>query len=129
MTRIVIRIVRRKVFVVEQNIPESLEWDGRDDTCKHALALNEQDMAVGTARLLEDGHIGRMAVLPSWRHQGIAGAMLELLIDEARRLGMKRLELSSQQHAVVFYSRFGFRSHGKGHVEAGIPHQNMTLNL
>ena len=59
--------IRRLVFIVEQNVPQEEEWDGKDDTAWHFLATDNEDVPVGTARLLPDGQIGRMAVLSEQR--------------------------------------------------------------
>ena len=55
--------VRRAVFIVEQGVPEELEWDADDPVATHALALTADGQPVGTGRLLQDGYIGRVAVL------------------------------------------------------------------
>ncbi len=66
-----LRVVRRKVFIEEQQVPEELEWDGEDEVSSHVLAVAADGMPIGTARLLRDGHIGRMAVLKEWRRRGV----------------------------------------------------------
>ena len=35
-----LRAIREAVFIREQNVPEELEWDGKDEDCRHALALS-----------------------------------------------------------------------------------------
>ena len=62
-----LRLIRFAVFVVEQHVPEELEWDGIDAACEHAIAEDGAGSPVGCGRLLPDGHIGRMAVLRAWR--------------------------------------------------------------
>ena len=122
------RPVRRSVFVVEQGIPESEEWDEFDAVSVHALAwLHEQ--VVGTARLLPDGKIGRMAVLAPYRTQGIGSALLAALVQTAHARGLNTVRLSAQTHALAFYAKHGFRADGPPHEEVGIPHQWMTLDL
>ena len=58
--------IRFKVFVEEQGVPRELEMDENDAQSLHALAYAD-GRAIGTGRLLPDGHIGRMAVLKEWR--------------------------------------------------------------
>lgn len=116
--------VRFEVFVDEQKVPADMELDEFDAQSCHALAL-AGDEVVGTGRLLPDGHIGRMAVLADWRGRGVGEAILQALIDEAERRGMRRLALSAQTHALGFYSRFGFVPEGDVYDEAGLPHQAM----
>ncbi len=62
--------IREQVFVQEQGVPPELEWDDQDAAALHLIAETGTGLAIGTARMLADGHIGRMAVLPQWRHQG-----------------------------------------------------------
>ena len=62
-------LIRKLVFVKEQNVPEELEWDEFDDSSIHFLATHK-DQPIACARLKTDGQIGRMAVLASYRSQG-----------------------------------------------------------
>ena len=120
--------IRLAVFVEEQRVPPEIEMDDKDAVCVHALAY-AQGRAVGTGRLLPDGHIGRMAVLKENRSLGVGSAILERLVEEARRRGMKEVVLSAQTHALGFYSRHGFMAAGEVFEEAGIPHQEMRRML
>lgn len=120
--------IRMAVFVQEQGVPASIEMDDRDAECVHALAYVE-GRAVGTGRLLPDGHIGRMAVLKERRASGIGGAILACLVEEARRRGMAEVALSAQTHALGFYRKHGFREVGAIFEEAGIAHQEMRRVL
>ncbi len=120
--------IRTTVFVEEQGVPVEIEMDDKDAACAHALAYVD-DRAVGTGRLLPDGHIGRMAVLRPSRGSGVGGAILACLVDEARRRGMKEVVLSAQTHALGFYRKHGFREAGAVFEEAGIPHQEMRRVL
>ncbi|RDB44088.1 GNAT family N-acetyltransferase [Halomonas sp. DQ26W] len=120
--------IRRVVFIEEQQVPLEEEWDGRDGDCRHFLALRH-DIPLGTARLLPDGHIGRVAVLSEARGLGIGVALMEAAIDTARHLGHGQVELAAQTHALDFYERLGFTAYGDEFMDAGIPHRNMHLSL
>nr|WP_290443924.1 GNAT family N-acetyltransferase [Halomonas sp. Ps84H-12] len=121
-------LIRRIVFIDEQQVPQEEEWDGRDTECLHFLAtLNGEP--VGTARLLPDGHIGRVAVLSSARGTGIGYQLMEAAIKAAREAGHSHAALSAQLHALAFYERLGFVAHGDVFMDAGIPHREMTLFL
>ncbi|WP_148254382.1 GNAT family N-acetyltransferase [Aidingimonas lacisalsi] len=120
--------IRRLVFIEEQNVPKHEEWDGRDDDSLHFLAWHDQE-AMGTARLLPDGHIGRVAVLPHGRGLGIGQALMHAAIDAAGKAGHPRVELAAQTHALAFYQRLGFEPFGSEFVDAGIPHFHMRLPL
>jgi predicted GNAT family N-acyltransferase len=119
------RAVRQAVFVIEQKVPLELEWDDMDAQCLHAVACDGEANAIGTARLLPDGHIGRMAVLQAARGSGIGGAMLRALMREAARRGHASVLLHAQTHAEAFYLRHGFRREGDVFMEAGMPHVQM----
>ena len=120
--------IRFEVFVNEQSVPPELEVDGRDSTCTHAVAF-DGDRAVGTGRLLPDGHIGRVAVLKSHRNRGIGEAIMKRLIEAAKAKGFEEVLLSSQTQATRFYERLGFASEGERYMEAGIEHIDMRLEL
>ena len=123
------RPVREQVFVAEQKVPLELEWDEWDERSDHAVARDVKGQAIGTARLLPDGRIGRMAVLGEWRRRGVGAALLEALLEQARKRSMRRITLHAQAHAAGFYRRFGFNERGGEFSEAGIPHVEMTLEL
>lgn len=123
------RSVRDEVFVEEQKVPVELEHDANDPLCLHVLAATTDGVAVGTGRLLPDGHVGRMAVRAPWRGQGVGGAMLALLIEEARERGHAKVVLNAQLSALPFYRSFDFVAVGDVFIEAGIEHQTMELRL
>jgi predicted GNAT family N-acyltransferase len=121
--------IRMEVFVREQNVPADLEMDDRDAGCLHAVAYDAGGRAIGTGRLLPDGHIGRMAVLREARGTGVGGAILEGLMAQARERGDARVVLSAQTHAAEFYLAHGFAMAGDVFLEAGIPHIEMTYEF
>lgn len=120
--------IRREVFIVEQQVPEEMEWDADDATSVHALALLDGH-PVGCGRLLPDGHIGRMAVRAPFRSTGVGRALLQALLAEARRRGMREVVLHAQTHALRFYETHGFVADGPEFDEAGIPHRRMSQAL
>ncbi len=89
-----LRAIRTTVFIDEQNVPVELEWDGLDVQCLHVVAESATGEAIGTGRLLPDGHIGRMAVLKPWRGRGVGRALLRAVASEARSAGIRRISLS-----------------------------------
>lgn len=121
--------IRRTVFIDEQGVPEALEWDEYDAVSVHFLVVLDDGTPIGCARLLPDGHVGRMAVLQPWRGRGIGRALLEAALAEARARGHRRVELSAQTHAAAFYVRAGFLTVGEPYDEAGISHIAMQKTL
>jgi predicted GNAT family N-acyltransferase len=121
--------IRLSVFVDEQKVPVELEVDEFDPVSVHALARDATGQAIGTGRLLPDGHIGRMAVLPQARGLGVGSALLVALMEESRRRGNRHAELSAQVHAVPFYTRHGYVIESEPYDDAGIPHVTMRRAL
>ena len=117
--------IRNQVFIIEQNVPVELEWDGLDAEAIHVIAYNRSGMPAGTARLLCTGQVGRMAVLPEERNRGIGSAMLRTLIQHAKTNSIGPLFLHAQTHAIKFYENHGFKQSGGIFYEAGIPHCKM----
>ena len=123
-----IKQVRENVFIKEQNVPPALEWDGEDNDALHLLALDNDDV-IGTARMLNDGHIGRMAVLPEHRQQGVGSMLLTTLIELAKARKLKRVFLSAQVAAIPFYKNHQFVVTSDEYMDAGIPHKDMERDL
>lgn len=125
--------LRRAVFIEEQNIPESLEWDENDAVVLHAVARNRLGQVIATGRLLhaEDGmsHIGRMAVHRNLRSGGHGAAVVRVLEEAAKARGDREVALNAQRSAERFYARLGYAVHGEGFEEAGIPHIEMRRPL
>jgi predicted GNAT family N-acyltransferase len=119
--------IRELVFVQEQRVPPELEWDDRDVGALHLLAETAAGQAIGTARLLAGGHIGRMAVLPQWRRRGVGSALLRELVRIAREREDCTPFLNAQTRAEDFYRRHGFVAEGAEFLDAGIPHRRMIL--
>ena len=120
-----LRRIREAVFIAEQAVPPELEWDADDATAVHFLAL-EGEYPMGTARLLPDGHIGRVAVLKDWRGLKVGDKLIRAVITEAENRGLKQQMLSAQVHARAFYERFGFEVVSGEFLDAGIPHVDMV---
>lgn len=121
--------IRYEVFVDEQKVPAEIELDDWDAQSLHALAFDADGHAVGTGRLLPDGHIGRMAVRRTARGGGVGRAVLRALMQAARERGHAHVVLSAQTHAVAFYRGEGFAEEGEVYMDAGIPHVDMRRSL
>lgn len=121
--------IRRKVFILEQKIPEADEFDDADENSSHILAFSEKRDAVGTGRIEATGKIARLAVVAECRNLGVGSAILDRLIEEARNREYHRVFLHAQTQAMGFYRKFGFVSDGEAFMEAGIPHVLASLDL
>jgi predicted GNAT family N-acyltransferase len=84
---------------------------------------------VGTARMLPDGHVGRIAVHERWRGRGVGTRLVEFLAEVARDRGFTEIYLHSQAQAAEFYTRLGYEIRGDTFMEAGIEHVLMVRTL
>lgn len=125
-----IQAIRRKVFIEEQQVPESEEWDKLDESAQHYLAYaDDSSQPVATARLLSSGRLTRMAVLSRWRNQGVGSNVLRYVLDHAIELGHTSVTLHAQLQAEPFYARHGFIRSGETFFEAGIEHVAMHRTI
>ncbi len=119
--------VREAVFVREFGVTAPVS-DEADLDAVHVVAYRQDD-AVAAARLLPDGAIGRLAVLPCARLQGIGSLVLRTLIAHAMQRGDACVRLYAQRDAVPFYLRRDFTMVGEPFHEAGVEHVEMMRRL
>lgn len=120
--------IRRRVFIEEQHVPEDLEWDDADEDAQHWIAFYN-NQPVGTARMLRNGHIGRMAVLIRARKNGVGSQILRAIIEAAAQRQLREIYLHAQIQALPFYEKLGFVAEGPEFHDANIPHRTMRLIL
>ncbi|MFF9565983.1 GNAT family N-acetyltransferase [Streptomyces sp. NPDC014685] len=134
--------VRKEVFVVEQEVPEEIEYDVHDTDAVHVIALAADGTALGTGRLLHGaaavgrtggdaavGSLGRLAVIGAARGLGVGAALVRAIEDAARGLGLTAVDLHAQTHALGFYERLGYVAYGPEFPDAGMPHRAMRRTL
>ncbi len=128
-----IRSVREAVFVEEQGIPAGLVHAGDAAGLLFEAAAFEANRVIGTARVKltgkETAKIERMAVLKEYRRYGVGKGIVDFIIDEMRRRGMKTVELHAQESAIDFYRSCGFSETGPFFMEAGIRHRRMERTV
>ncbi|MFD7440424.1 GNAT family N-acetyltransferase [Streptomyces sp. NPDC059909] len=127
--------VRKEVFVVEQGVPEDIEYDAHDADAVHLLAVGP-DGPLGTGRLLTGllpdpsvGSLGRLAVTRAARGLGVGAALVRAIEESARARGLTAVDLHAQTHALGFYERLGYEAYGPEFPDAGIPHRAMRRPL
>ena len=121
--------IRSKVFIEEQHVPAELEIDAQDADAIHFLVMHDNSHFIATARLLRNGHIGRIAVLKEYRNQGVGTQLLSDILAKAKQLELDHVFLHAQIDAEKFYEKHGFLSHGNIFMDAGIPHIKMIRKL
>ena len=71
-----------------------------------------------------------MDVSPKWQHRGIAGELMEHMIEDARRRGRRGLILTCKDRLIGFYERFGYRNLGVSQsVHGGAVWYDMILEF
>ena len=108
--------IRKCVFIDEQQVPQSDEWDGKDESATHFLVTNDNGEAVGCARLLNEiyhgeqvFHIGRVAILAAYRQQNIGRDLMNAVINYCKQLSAQnRIYLHAQITRQRFYEHLDF---------------------
>jgi predicted GNAT family N-acyltransferase len=130
--------IRTRVFMEEQQVSAADEWDGLDESATHFIVELESGDAVGCARLLTElliteqdaqaqvFHIGRVAILKSFRSQGFGLALMRFIIQHCQQLAPTNpIYLHAQCERQAFYEILGFVARGAVFMDAGIPHISM----
>lgn len=123
-----LRLIRQSVFIDEQHVPEELEWDGDDKKAVHLLG-KEGNRPVACARILEDGKLGRLAVLKDYRKHGWGGRLLRAAEQHIKERKKNRLYLNAQANSYQFYFNNGYRPSDEIFWDANIPHIRMQKIL
>lgn len=134
--------VRKEVFVVEQEVPQELEYDTYDRSAVHVLAVAEDGTPLGTGRLLhgadatgktgagpEVGSLGRLAVRAAARGLGVGAALVRGIEDAARSRALSAIDLHAQTQALRFYERLGYTAYGPVFLDADIDHRSMRREI
>ncbi|MGP4012187.1 GNAT family N-acetyltransferase [Streptomyces sp. 4N124] len=134
--------VRKEVFVVEQGVPEDLEYDAYDAVAVHVLAVREDGTPLGAGRLLcgeeaaaknggdpSVGSLGRLAVTKAARGLGVGAALVRAIEEAARARGLRAVDLHAQTQAMGFYERLGYAAYGPEFLDAGMPHRAMRRTV
>jgi len=124
-----LKSIRDTVFIREGGASPELEWDGKDASCRHALALSLQGDAIGCGRMMPDGHIGHIAVLQQWRKQKVGTAIVEALLEYARTHDYPQISVDAQPKYIPFYRNNGFVEQGEAFMDAGVQRVKMALKL
>lgn len=128
--------VRFKVFVDEQQVPEHLEMDEKDESpeaCHHFLILDgEQPVATGRWHEYQPqtAKLQRVAVLKEYRGQSLGKQIILAMEQQARELNCTSSILDAQCQAEGFYDQLGYKVIStEPFYDAGILHVRMKKPL
>jgi len=117
--------IRRRVFVEEEGVDASLEYDSEEEAHHYLLLMGRKALATARWRETEKGiKLERFAVLPEFRNRGLGGIILKEVLKDVVLLN-KTVYLHSQLRAIPFYERHGFVKEGEVFYEAGMGHYLM----
>ena len=113
--------VRIQAMAKKHHITLRQEFDEHDtpDT-KYIVAL-DNDFPIATARMYaldsDSVMIGRIVVLPEYRHQGIGSAVVKECEKWAAELGFKKAVLESRDNKVAFYRQLDYKECGEPYID------------
>lgn len=124
-------LVRKNVFILEQNVDENIEIDEFDSIALHLVVYkNGKPIATGRLFTMDDlCIIGRVCVLKEYRGKDIGKFLMKKLMDKAESLNPYAIKIDSQLHAIDFYRQFGFEVQSGVFLDAGIEHMRMVKYL
>jgi len=125
-------LIRKKVFVEEQNVSLEEEIDQYEEDATHFLLYSDQDQPIGAGRFRvidEFGKVERICVLTEQRGTGAGKHIMESIEAYAHEAGINKLKLNAQTHAIPFYEKLGYEIVSEEFLDAGIPHRTMVKTL
>ncbi len=123
------RLIRKEVFIEEQQVPYEIEQDGLDAISSHLL-LTKENIPIGTLRMrkTEEGiKLERIALIKKYRGSGFGKHLVTHAIKIAEKeYPYSPIYIHSQESASTFYSSLGFVATGEKTIEANIVHLTMV---
>ena len=108
-------ILRRKVFVDEQGVPENEVTDGLNAAAVHVVVFDCNTPVATAIVITPDGggyRIGLVAVDKSRRGRHLGKRVMRAAMDYIFMLGGRDIVLTAQHQAVGFYEKLGFKQCG-----------------
>lgn len=114
--------IRRKVFVEEQGLSETEEFDQMDEYAIHVLVYEEEKNsnnkaktnrnAIAIGRMTYDGiicEIDRIAVLKEYRNKKYGDFAVRMLLNKAFLAEVHEVFVKVERDSINFYKKIGFR--------------------
>jgi len=123
--------LRQIIFIEWQKVPYERERDGKDDVAIHFL-LQDKNAPIGVARIIfqdENPIIERLGILKTYRKNDAGTILMKYILNYCKIKNHKKAKLSSQEHAVSFYQKLGFKIISERYFDANIPHFKMEIEF
>jgi predicted GNAT family N-acyltransferase len=119
-------LIRRTVFVEEQNCPPELELANEEESIHFLATIENQPCGACRWRKTDNGYkLERFAVSKDFRGKGVGQALVAAVLADLPE-DANCIYLNSQLDAVGLYAKFGFQKEGEQFEEAGIQHFKMV---
>ncbi|MDD3191152.1 MAG: GNAT family N-acetyltransferase [Bacilli bacterium] len=121
-------ILRKKVFIDEQQVSYPLEFDLEDKDYEiYILVKDTACIATARYKIIDDyAKIGRVCVDQAYRGKHFGLQLMKKIIRDIFKKGITDIILESQVSAIPFYEQLGFQATGPVFLDAGIKHRKMT---
>lgn len=124
-------LVRRVVFVEEQQVPIEIELDEYEETAIHFVGYQDgEPVAASRVRFVQGfGKLERICVIKDYRGQSLGKQIIHSMEEVIRDYAYTKAKLNAQTHAEVFYESLGYVTISEPFMDAGIPHVTMVKTL
>ena len=117
--------LREIVFLEEQNVDPSLEFEYEEESHFYLLNRDGKDVAMGRWRETNKGFkLERFVTLIEERGKGYGKLIVQEILNNILPTD-KTIYLNAQTQALGFYKKLGFEKTGKPFIEADIEHYLM----
>lgn len=116
--------LRYEVFVLEQKIAASAEFDALDQASREYLVIFDHELPIATVRYQTSAlyclQPDRLCVKAAYRGQGWGRHLLLQLEFIAKKRGCTKSKLSAETAAIGFYEKLGYSICSDPFVEDGL---------
>ena len=113
--------VRIQAMARKHQIPLEVEFDEHDTPDTKYIVAVDNYLPIATCRLyaIDDAKVmlGRIVVLPEYRHQGIGTLVVKEAETWARELGFTTAVVESRDNKIPFYESMGYVADMKQKIE------------
>ena len=104
--------VRIQAMARKHQIPLNVEFDEHDTPDTKYIVVVDDYLPIATCRLYSEDEdrmmLGRIVVLPEYRHQGIGTLVVREAEAWARELGFTKAVVESRDNKIPFYESMGY---------------------
>ena len=125
--------VRTQAMAIKHHITLEEEFDEHDGPGTKYVVIIDDVLPVATCRMYPiDSNtviLGRIVVLPEYRHKGLGSEVVLEAESWARELGFKTAVIDSRDNKTEFYSRLGYIKKGEAEDEGTFVTVRMVKKL